>query len=486
MCLQRTKQSRRTAGSAWRRPRVPLSAQRIVAASSDLKLLLKTLSRFGVTLQKSIKYAILVGTLGSGWFGLSPYEDITVLPAGHWISFDSRGMNLCEYSESSQPELTLDDALHALAQEWAKNCQIVADATGTVCIAHLTGGFDSRLVLAAMRSAGVDRGFSYYCSGQAGEPEFDSSRRLCASLSLTPTDDSGYAEENLSESWEEHLWGAFAWTEGVVSSPATIWGVQTPGIVLSGGGREILRSFYNKGESVFNSPDRITEHMFDSFAMGKSGSQSILSEPMKSLIYEGLENEHHRASEKGIRSAAQLDYLYLTGRNRYYVGEISRSFSRFIPRFDPLYSPFAAKIALNLDGEIRNSNLLGLRALGRLDSLLAALPFDSERYAQTYIDIYGNPARAAFRTTLRVPTPVQYAAQKPGQQKWALPQPTTQQHEFAKKLKMPPRLVPQFEYIQKRINPMLDLLDQSELSQVLDVDYLRGLIRKPPANRVGY
>ncbi|WP_178377974.1 hypothetical protein, partial [Psychrobacter sp. Rd 27.2] len=79
-----------------------------------------------------------------------------------------------------------------------------------------------------------------------------------------------------------------------------------------------------------------------------------------------------------------LDYLYLSVRNRYFVGQISTNYSNVNPRLDPLYSPIGSSYALRMDAESRSKNFLGLELMNMFNPKLLTIPFEGRKIPEEF------------------------------------------------------------------------------------------------------
>lgn len=457
-------------------------------ASSDLGALVQVAGRLGLAPKKSLAYLSLVVATGSGGFGLTPYEGVGVVPPGKWLRLSGRGIKVQSYKGEAQLHGELvpyNDALQAAEEEFLSNVTASAKYECSYRISHLTGGSDSRLVLAALRKAGVESDFTYYCSGGPGDSDFDIASRICAAVPVSMSSFSGYFEDNLSSSWQEHLVGALNATAGLLLTPASVWAKPREVMILSGGYGEFLRSFYNHGKSASLPAEYLAEMMYGTFGMGREAETCILAPGTRDRFVTLLRASVHDARELGVREDALLDYLYMTGRNRYYVGEISRTISNSAHRFDPLYSVFAARASLALEGPLRNANVFGLDLMRRLDAVLAAMPFDRERY-EVFESLRGPVTRVDFPDLQPRVLPRPDWAMSHARMRWEKPRPTAEQVAFSRSLGMPSRYIAEYEILQRELPRLLAEVPQSELGEIFNLPLLRRHLKSPPRRRPVY
>ena len=176
----------------------------------------------------------------------------------------------------------------------------------------------------------------------------------------------------------------------------------------------------------------------------------------------------------------------MTERKRFFGGEISRVLSHTLHRFHPLYSVAAANAALAMPGTERNANVLGLDMLRRLDPVLAAMPFDRERYAGMYEDLRGPVERLPLPDAAPVQKGRPASVPQPTPNRWSLPAITPEQTARARKLSMPTRFMSQYDIIQRELPDLLRQVGAGEAASAFNMTLIRRLLSSPPSSRVYY
>ena len=100
----------------------------------------------------------------------------------------------------------------------------------------------------------------------------------------------------------------------------------------------------------------------------------------------------------GVPDNSIPDYFYQSLRARYFIGQISFFMSNSNPRFDVLYSPKAAIMALFLDKKLRKANLIGFNIMDDLVPGLKNLPFDVNKFSVDYINLKGPVKEEDFQS----------------------------------------------------------------------------------------
>lgn len=172
----------------------------LTAVSADLDALVAFLRSTGTTLAKNLAFVAENIATGRGGVFSSSYEKIEALPPFSYVLADASGVHLHTYD--AQAEVlgyrTSDDSLgpawDGVHQDLLQNVLASAAYDSPDKVSHLTGGFDSRLTLAALMGAGVADQFTYFCSGSPQLPDRWTAERLSATYDLTLSDDPGFTE----------------------------------------------------------------------------------------------------------------------------------------------------------------------------------------------------------------------------------------------------------------------------------------------------
>lgn len=461
------------------------------AVSSDLHSLVVFLLSIGKRPQKSLAYLAEIMATGNGGLIPTSYENIGVIGQFEYFFFAGAGVTVGDYASKTsffRNDLSADDALEALRTEVSDNLRGVASAGHLIKTAHLTGGFDSRLVLAGLKSLGVENDFVYFCSGRKELPDRQIAEKLSSEFDLTMTEYPGGDLNTSADVFEDNFIKSMRYSSGIVSGQL-MGPVTSPiggSVILSGGYGECLRSFYDK------SVDREIECTTAELAHKLWGNVGFSQDPTESLLADSLRNRLvsrfgallEMASGLGLRSDSQLDYMYLNVRNRYYVGEVSRQWSTDVARFDPLYTLSGPKVALGLSLADRSANILGFDLMNKLSPDLAHYPFDTPRFNDHYISLRGTPPMRGFRNG----RPPRYDGRKSlvvGQSAGAaFPKATVVDIEKARLIKAPLRQVAGLEKVRHQCKEMLAGVPRSELEQSFNYVVLMRLMNAPLNNRM--
>ncbi|WP_404321139.1 hypothetical protein [Arthrobacter luteolus] len=459
------------------------------AASSDLAALVSLLRMMGKEPRKSFSYVAAYVATGSGGLIESSYEGVNVLPQYSYVTIQPGRVQLCEYASAESlfaPEVAYGEALDQVEGDIVRNVVAVAESSHARKVAHLTGGVDSRILLSAILAAGKAHEFVFYCSGGPTEPDQIIARQLASEYGLTMTKHPGLEYEVLPETLEEQLLQPFKQTSGIISGPALGGMRPSPHLIASGGYGELFRSFYNRGATFTGGSQEAAAHMFGALGFSPDPTRRILADGFMHDMAGSVAGIMGGASIVGVRDDALMDFVYLNRRNRYYVGEISRSVSEFSARVDPLYSVAGASFGLRTEGRLRNANVIGVDLIERFTPGLAHLPFDSDKLGGIYAAVRG-PQKVNTFSRGGVPSydaPAKVTPLNGGNVKAARLSATDIQR--ANELRMSPRLMAQFPQIQSGLRELVANVPPSVFDSTFNRKVVDTLIRRTPSNRVQY
>lgn len=134
-----------------------------------------------------------------------------------------------------ESELSYEDSLEAAQAEIMANIKALSESDHRRKVAHLTGGVDSRLVLASILSCRKESEFAFYCSGGPTEPDKIVAERLAVEFGLTMTNHPGFEVKTAPATLDDQLLWPFQHTSGIISAAAHVGHEQTSTIIASGG-----------------------------------------------------------------------------------------------------------------------------------------------------------------------------------------------------------------------------------------------------------
>lgn len=459
------------------------------AVSSDLAALVSFLELIGEGPKKSLEYVAAYVATGSGGLVDSSYENVVALSQFSYIEVSPGGVSIHTYPgerEFFESKMSYEDSLDAAQAEITANINALSESDHRRKVAHLTGGVDSRMVLASILSTMNDPQFVFYCSGGPTEPDKIVAQRLAVEFGLTMTDHGGLDAITAPVTLDDQLLWPFQQTAGIISGVSHAGIARTATAIASGGYGELFRSFYNKGTAHTGSMQEAAERMFGRLAFGLETDRRLLADEFSQKTQSRLAAIVESAAASGVREDGRLDFVYMNRRNRYYVGEISRSLSPFAARFDPLYSLSGASLGLRVDGRMREANVIGMDLIERMTPGLSLLPFDTDRFAGAYSDLRGTPDGKLFE---RAGNPAFDGAERMRPANADIVEgvrPSRLDIERANKLRMPPRLIAQFPAIRDGLKEIIVGLPKAEFNSVFNRRAVSLLIDREPSHRAYY
>lgn len=449
--------------------------------ASDLATLKRQLAMDSVSLKKSIEYIMSIGLVGNGGIIESPFVGVSVLKPYRYVQFDASGSREMQYDSETNllsSSSSLDDSIDGFLDDLSLNVNAVAKNKASVKISQITGGMDSRLVLGGLLANDLENDFLYFVGGDANSLDVKSARNLCGELGLTMTRYSG-VDRNISPSGIDELTWPLLETNGVLQGSADPGLSRNSNIILSGGYGEVLRSFYGKHRLPdLSSPQNTFRQVYGEYGLGSELEPGIWNDEFVEATGLSLQKLIQEAQEKGIPDTAQLDYLYVSTRNRYFVGEISRSMSSYVCRFDPLYSTHLLGILSNSSMESRHTGELQISLLDRLSRDLVEIPFDTPRVSAELASTMG--LRIKNNLTARTPDFDGRRNSIPIRPSGILPLPESPQLKArALEINMPYHALRDAEFARIRLREFVHGPNSSLLSSYVNLPQFRSFLETP-------
>lgn len=367
--------------------------------STDMVSLANVVTAMNLPLRKSADFQLERLILGNGGLIPSSYDDVDRLDPFEYWQVSEGGAKRGRYAQDD-PELTYVESVQAIRDELIESVLAVSKLPTERRIAHITGGFDSRLVLAAAIAAGCAKEFLYFCSGPAGSTDRKIADGLSRTLGLPRSAGGGLAASPLARVHEQLL--APLYHSGGITSSGPNGGESRSNAVVTGGGYGgILRSTYSSRFSAIAPEDVSPNSLMEKLAPRSAGDSQIYAESTLSSLGQKLFHEWQRLRDQGHDHDSVGDAFYLSVRNRYHFGQNSMLWSRVGRRFDPLYSVTAATAAARLPLFSRQTNVLGFDVMASFGSDVEKYPFDRDRFSD------------AYKTLRRAPLPLELSGTGP-------------------------------------------------------------------------
>lgn len=348
--------------------------------SSDIESLQIILREAGYTLQKSRQFQVERVLLGNGGLTPTSYESVDTLEPFQYAELGPDGIKHCELLSPSLEGASYPELVGLLRQEVIDSIVAIASAPTDQRVAHLTGGFDSRLVLGAIMEAGLSEKFEFFCSGPTGTTDRKVADGLTAAYALRRTRTGGLTPAKTNNLTERLLAPMFN-SGGITGSGPT--GREEPVDVLSigGGYGEVLRTFYGERVASYDSKQIDSDQLLARIAPNAVKGNSLFVRARVEELRSALHSRWRRLCDMfPERTDFVGDALYTYTRNRYHIGQNSMLWSRIGSRFDPLYSYHGYLAAQYITQPARTANVIGYDLITSFDPRLSRYPFDRPRF----------------------------------------------------------------------------------------------------------
>lgn len=455
------------------------------AVSSDLRSLVNFLRSRGKNLTRSAKYAACLIVTGCGGVYPSSYVEIDALDHFQYFIFNRNAVQVRTYGIKSRVfdnSNSYEDDLLSTYQDILDCTRAAADAKHENKIAHLTGGFDSRVVLAALIKLGRESEFKYYCL-PSPKVDRDVAEGLAVAFDLQMTEWSGADWNLLPGSLDEQFLGPMVRSEGILPSAPDIGMITRGSLMLQGGYGEFYRTYYsrNMAEAVDAGPAQLARQMWGGRGYPTDDATSIFTQDYADEVALRVDRFVSEGLTQGVRADAIPDYLFMRVRNRYFVGNQSREWSGLGSQFDPLYGLGGLSATYKLDYDTRRSNVFGFDLLNLLNTELIRYPYAKVAFDWKYKRIRDLPDMLEFDASAspRIePRPNTRTARRSGGQ---LLTPTDAQIARANQLKIPANRVAQVEAATPLLGSMIDeaCAIDPDFSSVFNIDTLIQKVNAP-------
>ena len=247
-------------------------------------------------------------------------------------------------------------------------------------VVPVTGGRDSRLVLAAALRAGIS--FEATTGGPDGHPDVEIGRRLCevagiphVPLAGDPHGDMWTRPRRAAEIVRLVAGGtacvadAAGFPLGPREGPLVVW--------HSGQGGEIARGYY--GSVAGGDPDTLADGLYRAFVGRRPGRHELLSDQGAALVRDEIAGWVRAQFAAGARPDNVPDLFYVHRRMGTWAGPTHGCVELVKDTTSPLWSARMLPHLLGLPARDRARELFHLRVLERLAPALIDVPFEGGR-----------------------------------------------------------------------------------------------------------
>jgi hypothetical protein len=329
---------------------------------------------------RDVDRVALAGLLGGGWplDGHPVWAAVRRLERGAVLRLVPDRQGSCQRQLTGQEIAAMLGA--GLERKPAARCLVagtraLADWPGRPTVVPITGGRDSRLVLAAALAAGIE--FAAATGGADGDPDVETARRLCEAAgidhALLPADPHGDVLARpaeaarllaLTAAGTASLADAIGFPMGPRGGPLPVW--------LSGQGGEVARGYYGMGPG---NADDLVAVLYRRFVGRRPGRVEPLSEAGRRLLEGQLTAWVREQLGAGIDPVDVPDVFYLLKRMGTWAGPTHGAVEFVRDTASPLWSWRMLPFELGLAAGERAREHFHLRLLRELAPELVAIPF---------------------------------------------------------------------------------------------------------------
>lgn len=466
------------------------------AFSTDLRALVETLRSMGYRPRRSLDFATEVAATGSGGLSPSSYEDVDVLDSFERVKVTSEGIQISRYSVADKvltPFESYAEGLEQVRTEIEDNIRAVSaasEAGGPEIIAHLTGGLDTRMILAASKSLGLASKFTFLSMGPETMADRWVAGRLAAEFGLTMTEwRATQVLRNPSTIAEQALW-PMEFSSGLLTAGPHEHMAGADTVVLSGGFGGNFKGNYSKSLDdasapvTFEETARIAERIWGGRAYSTDSDIGLYSSETVNRRISRFHEIRLAAEQMGMDSGAGLDWAFINVRNRYFVVPTTLEWNTYVHRFDPLYCLSGARLALSLSVKERAANWVVFDLLRGWDERLLSLPFDTPRMNSTYQELRGPVPSLDFTDLQRQPSFDGRKSDKPLNGRVDLLPTTPQVIELANAMNAPLWQIRDLDAVRTALRDVIDRTDSALVDAIFNRRRLNTLLRADLKNRV--
>lgn len=308
------------------------------------------------------------------WSGTA-VAGLSLLPLGTAAILNGRGIQMTEPLRFSAGTGGYRALLLRAAEEISSNVRAIVQSLGEAnLVMSLSGGVDSRVLLAAMLAAGVEKQFGFYTYGREDSADRSLARGIRAVFGLREAVRAPavyYAAEQAFERGFQLNWGMrkLDGNEGFTESEPR------DEIIIDGGCGENMRGYFSK----------LLRRRYGDERLFKMSRHDIREGFLRMLLRSKLVSPR---LEKAIRTRARseiaclsrgdtvtdIDLLYPHYRNRFHIGLGARIRASNALTFSPLCSPAGIASSLAIDPQERAMSRVAYDLICLMCPKLAAIP----------------------------------------------------------------------------------------------------------------
>ncbi|MBV1780730.1 hypothetical protein KRR55_16565 [Paeniglutamicibacter sp. ABSL32-1] len=351
-----------------------------ILISTQLSEIILELKKDNKGPKKSAQFQLERLMFGNGGLIPASYDDIASIEPFEYLIIKNNQIQISHYKIfDTMKGASRHELINILREDIISSITAIANSDTAQKISHLTGGFDSRLILSATLHLNLEQQFLFFCSGPDGSTDRTIADGLSRQFGLVRSTGAGLTNAQTSV-MSERLMGALFDSSGMTNTGPQGREIHVPVSAMGGGYGEILRTFY--GNRLISS-DSVTidaKLLRQSYLPNHGSTHPYIAKHALVDIEEKLNEKFGQLSSKYDDVAFLGDAFYTHVRNRYHIGQSSLLWSRVGSRFDPLYSVAGYCLASNATQHVRSSNAIGFDLMESFAPELLSFPFDYNRH----------------------------------------------------------------------------------------------------------
>ncbi|MGP5048476.1 hypothetical protein [Glutamicibacter ardleyensis] len=347
--------------------------------STDVASLCGVLEADGIRTTKSYDFQVERLLIGNSGISDSSYNEIKTLDSFEFIHIKSGNFNIVNLRE----ELLQSDSdsyyelLRKTRQDILENVSAVAGSHSQMKIAHITGGFDSRLVLAAITHAGLKDKFRFFCSGPEKTRDRIIADGLTEQYALKRTTGPGLVP-GPALSITERLLGPLFHSGGILTTGPNGREENVDVIAVGGGYGEVYRTVF--ADRFANADRNDPEAAIRAMLPWSNKDSTYVSEGSWVSLTKSINAKWQSIVDQYESQDFRGDALWIHRRARVHFGQGSMAWSRVGTRIDPVYSLHGFRLAMSTPLLLRSANALGYDLMQSFDPDLVKFEFDKPRF----------------------------------------------------------------------------------------------------------
>ncbi|WP_417863523.1 hypothetical protein [Vreelandella venusta] len=343
------------------------------------------LSSIGVELARDGLLAGYDLAVGTGAFGVTGWSDFHLIPFGSSLTLTQSTLRVVEFRSLDRffkSNLSFEELLENSATEIRENIQAIAGSRYKNKVSDITGGMDSRLVLAGIFDQGLEEEFLYHTNGGHPVPDANCALNIMEVFDLTRIRTvCEYSQPVASQpinTFKSFIYQSQG-SRFIYGRPFETNAVQENLIKVGGGLAGGFKSTYSL--RLKNNVDKSVS-LEDAVSAMFLPATDCLSDDLVRHVREELTNLFANLNKKyNISYVAAMDFFYVLSRSRYLigVGEFPNSVIR--PKVHALYGESLISAAFKLTDQERRSGKLHYELMKKLSPELWKLPFADQAWS---------------------------------------------------------------------------------------------------------